>query len=103
MINVQHAFKKIVKIKKKGPHQNLKSFYPQHQVKTKRKGPKILHRSNADYSQIIGGYIPPSPQVLAPLVGCQSQKRKMIEEKSTLLHDYVVLPVQELALVKKIL
>ena len=43
-----------MKTKKKGPHRKLKSFsLKSHE--DQNKSPKIIQRSNADHSQIIGG------------------------------------------------
>ena len=74
MTNEQHAFEK-VKTKKKGPSPKYEKFLSPTSREDQKKGPRIIHRSNADYSQIIEGIqsnywgynIPPSPRVSAPL------------------------------------
>ena len=72
-MNLDHDFFQVSKLsedQKKGLHRKLK-FFSRNHVKTKKKGSNIIQRSDADQSQIFGGYAVKllggiSPRVSAP-------------------------------------
>ena len=75
---------KLSEDQKKGFHRKLKRVV----VKTKNKDPNIIQRSDADYSQIIGGdKFPHSLRVLAPLLAMTASTSPFEDGRTEMLTD----------------